>query len=134
MVSIELVVTKLAVVILTAYATVSMAAVWILNCYASFLVEEAEETRTRVVSAVVTVPASRVSAREPHGSHRSSVRSLAVCSLDEFLQQLEPTHLVLVAEEAPRNIHNFRIEGAMLTWSCQLGVSYLDTRHIRVLN
>jgi len=62
------------------------------------------------------------------------VRAPAVYSSNEFLQQLEPTHLVLVAEEAPRNIHNFRIEGAMLTWSCQLGVSYLDTRHIRVLN
>lgn len=110
-----MVVLRAAVVILTARATVSPAVVWTLNCYASFLVERLAEMQMRVRSAMVNEPVRRVSVWELHGSRMSFARRLVVCPSNASLQQPGLTHLVLVAEEVLRNIHNSRTEDAMLT-------------------
>jgi hypothetical protein len=128
------VVPKVAVVVLIVYATVAAAEVLILNYYASFLVERLAEMRTKARSAMVTATVLRVSVREPHDSRMSFVRFLAVCSLNVVLQQLVLTHLVLVEEEVQRSIHNSRIEDAMLTWSCQLGIIHMTAQNIRLVN
>ena len=109
------VVIRAAVVILTAHATESVAAVSILNCYASFLVERLAEMQTRVKNATVTAVVLRVSVPELHDSRMSSARFLVVRLTDALLQQLGLKHLVLVAEEVLRNTHSFRIEDATLT-------------------